>query len=195
MEIRERQLDIIQAAGTILTRSGLGGLTVKNLASEMAFSESALYRHFKSKEEIILAMLKFLAADMDKRLSLALADELDPESKLQILFEDQFRFFNNNPHFVVAVFSDCLMEESNSINERILALMAIKTKHVLPIIKQGQKQGIFTKEIKAEALMHIILGAFRLQMFKWKSENFRNDILKEGKLLVKSMLLLIKTKK
>ena len=43
--MRERQLEIIQAAGDILTESGLAGLTTKNLALKMGFAASALYRH------------------------------------------------------------------------------------------------------------------------------------------------------
>jgi AcrR family transcriptional regulator len=59
--ISDRQIEIIEAAGKILTRSGISGLTIKNLAKEMQFSESAIYRHFTSKEEIIVAMLEYLA--------------------------------------------------------------------------------------------------------------------------------------
>ena len=47
MEIKKRQLEIIEAAGEILTESGLAGLTTKNLAAKVGFGESALYRHFK----------------------------------------------------------------------------------------------------------------------------------------------------
>ena len=68
MDITPRQLEIIEAAGKILTASGVSGLTIKNLAKEMQFSESAIYRHFKSKEEIIIAMLNYLADNIDKRL-------------------------------------------------------------------------------------------------------------------------------
>jgi AcrR family transcriptional regulator len=52
-ELSERQLEIIEAAGKVITSSGVSGLTIKNLAKEMKFSESAIYRHFTSKEEII----------------------------------------------------------------------------------------------------------------------------------------------
>ena len=60
VKISDRQLEIIKAAGKILTTSGVSGLTIKNLAKEMKFSESAIYRHFTSKEEIIIALLEFL---------------------------------------------------------------------------------------------------------------------------------------
>jgi AcrR family transcriptional regulator len=58
MEIKERQIEIIEAAGEILTESGINALTTKNLAAKMGFSESALYRHYASKEEIVLTMLE-----------------------------------------------------------------------------------------------------------------------------------------
>ena len=42
MEITPRQLELIEAASRLLTTSGVNGLTIKNLAKEMNFSESAI---------------------------------------------------------------------------------------------------------------------------------------------------------
>ena len=66
--ISVRQLEIIDAAGRILTASGVSGLTIKNLANEMKFSEGAIYRHFTSKEEIIIALLDYLSNDSGELL-------------------------------------------------------------------------------------------------------------------------------
>ena len=112
MEIRERQLEIIEAAGEILTESGLAGLTTKNLAAKMGFAESALYRHFKGKEEIIVTMLQYLASEMDKRLTSCVQNLNGPEEKIKAVFNNQFDFFQKNPQFLVAVFSESLLEES-----------------------------------------------------------------------------------
>ena len=88
--ISDRQLEIIEAAGKILTASGISGLTIKNLAKEMKFSESAIYRHFTSKEEIIIALLDYLAQSMDERYSNAIKSEHTPEEKFTLLFQNQF---------------------------------------------------------------------------------------------------------
>ncbi len=63
-----------------------------------------------------------------------------PEEKFTTLFQNQFSFFKKNPHFVVAVFSDGLMEESQRINETILKIMGVKMKHLMPIILEGQQK-------------------------------------------------------
>ncbi len=192
MEIKERQLEIIEAAGEILTESGLAGLTTKNLALKMGFVESALYRHFTGKEEIIVTMLQYLAADMDKRLTACVAEIDDPVEKLIAVFNNQFDYFEKHPHFQVAVFSEGLLEESKKINAAIMQLMATKRKHLLPIIKQGQLEGIIETSAPAEDIMHIIMGSFRLHMLQWRITDFSFDVKKKGNKLMESILTLIK---
>lgn len=193
--ISDRQFEIIEAAGKILSASGVSGLTIKNLAKEMKFSESAIYRHFTSKEEIIIALLEYLAISMDERYTKAVSGEQTPEEKFKTLFQNQFSFFKKNPHFVVAVFSDGLMEESQRINETILKIMGIKIKHLMPIILEGQQKKVFTNSITSDELIQIVMGTFRLQMFKWRVANFKYDIGKKGDIMIQSVLTLIKTKK
>lgn len=193
MDITPRQFEIVEAAGKILTSSGVSGLTIKNLAKEMKFSESAIYRHFTSKEEIIIAMLNYLADSINERLS-NINSLSGTEEKFRALFQEQFRFFSINPHFVVAVFSDGLMEESQLINETILKLMNVKMKHLMPIVMEGQQKGIFTNAITTEELIHIVMGTFKLQMFKWRIANFQFDISRVGENMVQSILTLIKNK-
>lgn len=192
--ISNRQLEIIEAAGKILTTSGISGLTIKNLAKEMKFSESAIYRHFASKEEIIVALLEYLANTMDERLTEATSCEQSPEEKFVTLFQNQLSFFKKNPHFVVAVFSDGLMEESKRINETILKIMSTKMKHLTSIINEGQQENIFTDAIPSREIIHIVMGSFRLQMYKWRVANFQFDIEQKGNSLIQSLLTIIKYK-
>ena len=190
--MKDRQKEIIEATGKILTTSGVKGLTIKNLAHEMKFSESAIYRHFTGKEAIIVAMLNYLSATMDKRLTNVIAGIDHPEEQLKKLFQSQFSFFHKNPHFVVAVFSDGLMEQNGNINDAILKIMEVKMKHLKPIIKKGQQKGIFTKAISTEHMIHIVMASFRFQIFKWRLDDFHFDIKKRGNNTILSVLKLIK---
>lgn len=190
--ISSRQFEILEAAGRILSASGVSGLTIKNLAQEMKFSESAVYRHFSSKEEIIVALLAYLAANMDERLERVISNHKNPLENLESSFVNQFQFFAHHPHFVVAVFSDGLMEESQKINAAIHQIMQVKIKHLMPVIQQGQQQSFFNDAISAEELLHIIMGAFRLLMFKWRIANFQFDIERQGRKTLHAILTLIK---
>jgi AcrR family transcriptional regulator len=192
--MKKRQLEIIDAAGRLLTASGVKGLTIKNLAKEMQFSESAIYRHFTNKESIIVGMLNYLADSMDERLAKAVRPGDSADNKLRSLLNKRSIFFKKHPHFVVAVFSDGLMEESGHINEAILKIMNVMQKHLTPIIKEGQQEGVFTSALSSEELIHIIMGTFRLQKFKWRAANFKFDLKKDSERRIESLLTLIKVK-
>lgn len=192
-EISNRQLEIIEAAGKILTNSGVSGLTIKNLAKEMNFSESAIYRHFTSKEQIIITLLEYLVENISDQYTDVICNDQTPEEKLVALFSFQFSFFQKNPHFVVAVFSDGLLEVSQRINETILKLMTVKMEHLLPVIQEGQQKGTFINTISSDELMHITMGAVRLLMFKWRVSNFEFNLKEQGNKMINSILTLIKT--
>jgi AcrR family transcriptional regulator len=194
MEIKPRQLEIIEAAGKILTVSGVSGLTIKNLAKEMQFSESAIYRHFPGKEEIIIAMLDYLADAMSKRLQNISKPDDSPETKFAAIFHNLVGFFSKYPYFVVAVFSDGLMEESKRINQTLLNLMNIITRYLMPVIMEGQQKMLFTNSITTDEMMHIVIGTFKLQMFKWKIAGFQFDIERAGNNIVQALLTIIKPK-
>jgi TetR/AcrR family transcriptional regulator, fatty acid metabolism regulator protein len=191
-EITHRQQELIEAAGRILTRAGVSGLTIKNLAAEMQFSEAAVYRHFASKEDVVIAMLDYLAENMDQRLQSISKTAQGPEEKLKSIFQNQFDFFAGNPHFVVAVFSDGLLEESQRINAAIVKIMGVKMRHLMPVIMTGQQTGVFTNAITTEELMHIVMGTFRLQMFKWRLADFQFDIKRQSENMMSALLTLIR---
>ncbi|MBL7825311.1 MAG: TetR/AcrR family transcriptional regulator [Saprospiraceae bacterium] len=189
--ISNRQYELIETAGKLLSRSGVGGLTIKNLAREMGFAESAVYRHFDSKEAIVVAMLDYLAGNMDKRLSEAFSRTMNPIENLEAIFLSHLTFFTQNPHFVVAVFSSGLLEESQQINQGILKLMEVMKNHVTPLIMDGQKQGMITTDVPAEDLTHILMGSFRLHMFKWRVSRFQFDVSQSGKTMIANLLKII----
>ena len=191
-DISKRQLEIIEAAGKILTEKGINGLTTKKLAQEMNFSESALYRHFSNKEEIIVCMLNYLALNMDQH-STELENK-NPIEQLKNFFQNQFRFFERQPYFVIAVFSEGLLEESEKINHAIKSLMNKRMQLLKPIIQIGQEKGAITNDLDSDELIHIIMGSVRLFMLKWRMSKFEFDIQTEGNKMLTSILKLIQTK-
>lgn len=183
-----RQLEIINSAGKILTKQGLGGLTIKNIAAEMQFSESAIYRHFKSKEEIILAMLNYLAQDMKSRCERVVSQYSTADLQLKQLFKHQISYFKNNPHFVSVVFSDGLLEESERINLAVKKVMQVKFNLLMPIVHKGQNELQFTSRVPIDNMVEILMGSFRLQMFKWKSSGFTSDIQLHGNKIIQNLI-------
>jgi hypothetical protein len=56
---------------------------------------------------------------------------------------------------------------------------------------QAQAEKIFTQKITAEEMLHIVMGTFRLQMFKWRLADFQFDIKRLGKNMTDTVLTLV----
>lgn len=188
----ERQIEIIAAAGKILMEKGLKGLTTKNLALAMEFSESALYRHFNNKEDIVVLLLDFLAANMKERLEKIANVETSSVEKLKAIFDSQFTYFNQNPHFVVAILSEILLDETGKIIDSMMKIIAFKTQIITSIIENGKSKNELTDEITTAEMVHIIIGTFRLMILKWKLSKFEINLIQEGNKIIDTNLKLMK---
>lgn len=187
-----RQMEIMNAAGKLLATGGVKGLTIKNLAGELQFTEAALYRHFSGKEAVVLSLLDHLASELDALYSRSVAKGQNPEARFIEIFSGQFSFFHAYPHFSSVIFSDGLYDESDRINEAILRIMMVRKKYLQPVIQEGQQCGSFRTDIPQEDLLNIVMGSVRLLMFQWRTSDQGFDLIKKGGQLVRSLLTLIK---
>ena len=192
MEITPRQLELIEAASKILTNSGTSGLTIKNLAKEMNFSESAIYRHFNNKEEIIVAFFQHMLENFRDRLEIILALELPAIEKLNQVFESQCNFFSQNPHFTMAVLADDIYYEGEKVKAALSQIMAYKAGLINQILLAGVNEGLIRNDIEIKELQHTIVGSFRLLLHKWRLSNFEFDLPHAGKKMMETITVLLK---
>lgn len=188
----KRQHEIIEAAGKLLMGKGVKGVTTKNLAIEMGFSESALYRHFKNKEDIIVLLLDYLSANIKERLDGIQNNNNTSSEKLLLIFQSQFRYFSENPHFIVAILSEGLFDESDRINGAVMKIVTYKMQLIANIIDQGKENNEFKNDIPTSEIVHIIMGSFRMMMLKWKLSKFELDLIQQGNTIMTTVLNLIK---
>ena len=187
----KRQHEIIESAGRLLMDKGVKGLTTKNLALEMGFSESALYRHFKNKEDIIVLLLDHLYNNIKERLEETQKNDNAPSEKLKAIFQSQFHYFSHHPHFIIAILSEGLFDETEKINRSILKIIAYKTNLISNIIEEGKQIKELNNEISTPEMVHIILGSFRLMMLKWKISKFEIDLVQQGNAIMTTAIKLI----
>ena len=53
----ERQNQIIEESIKLIHNQGIQGMTIKNISNAIGLTEAAIYRHFKSKDEILSTIL------------------------------------------------------------------------------------------------------------------------------------------
>src|SRR5690554_3008547 len=100
-EFLHTEIEIMEAATNRISKFRIQNLTIKTLAEDIGLSEPALYRHFKSKNEILLSLLSYFKSEMKNRIQSLPFKSNDTEGdKLRAIFNSQLQTFTNKPAIV-----------------------------------------------------------------------------------------------
>ncbi|MFT7611859.1 MAG: TetR/AcrR family fatty acid metabolism transcriptional regulator [Parvicellaceae bacterium] len=194
MGLSKRQIEIIEAATSLIGKGGVQTLTTKALAAEIGFSEPALYRHFTDKNEIVKSVLLYYKDVLRKGLTKVIESERSGTDKIKAMIDFQFNHFTKFPAVIMVIFSETSFQHDNQLSETVLSIMLQKSKLVTNMIESGQKEGTIRSDIAPDQLAKVVMGSMRLTILKWRLSNFNFDLIEEGKTLCTTIELLIKTK-
>ncbi len=192
MNFTPRQQQIINVAIELIAEKGIQDLTIKNLSGRIGIAESAIYRHFKSKQDILLGILSLFDEDKTIFMEKIKASGKPPIEQLELLFRLRFKFFKENPAIASVIFSEEIFRNDQRLSQKVFEIMKNNQEIVFDIIKAGQKQNVIRKDINTHQLAFIIIGALRLAVTRWRLSGFAFNLEKEGKKLWESILKIIK---
>jgi len=184
MQQSERQKEIIEAALVLIDTKGIQGLTIKNLSKAIGITEPAIYRHFESKNEIVLTLLDNFM-EMARMLSgLMQSYSATAHEKIKIMIEKMVDLFTENPPLVSVIFSEEIFKNEQVLKKRIVEILDIHADTIENILVKGQEEGNVRKDIDSKTLGLLVMGSLRLLVKKWDLNEKNFDLRKEGEKLV-----------
>jgi AcrR family transcriptional regulator len=195
-EFTERQIEIMEAATLRIDKFGIQELTIKNLASDLNLSEAALYRHFKSKNEIMLGLLNYFIEELKTRLSKILNKTDRKASELLIdIFDSQLKTFVKKPSIVTVIFSESIFQFNKELSATVSTMMEMMQNNIEKIVKKGQEDGSISKIVGTSTLTTIIMGGMRITVLKWKLAGHQSDLVKDGINVLNGILKMVEITK
>lgn len=190
-EITERQQEIINVSLALITESGIQSLTIKNLAKRIGFAESAIYRHYENKIQILLAILDFFKRNTEQLFSNQLNSNENSIIKIEKLFANHFRKFTNTPSLVVVIFSEEIFRNERELCTKVAEIMNLNMESLTTIIIDGQQKGEIRNDIEATHLAIMILGSLRMFVKQWSMTDYKFDLIAKGAELINSVKMLL----
>ena len=188
----ERQVEIIEAATKRIDNHGIQELTIKNLAADIFLSEAALYRHFKSKNDILVALLRYSILEMRNRIDVISSDDqLNPVEKIIGVFNSQLESFVAKPAIVSVIFSEGIFQFNKELSSILKEMMDMMHEYISMLVEQGQKQNRIRKSIGSGTQTTIIMGSMRFTVLKWKISGHQSDLVKEGNTVLNGILKMV----
>ncbi len=191
-ELSERQKEIIKLSLELISESGIQGFTIKNLAKKVGFSESAIYRHYVNKIDILIGILNYFKENSERLFSTELNSERDSISKIEYLFTTQFRIFSATPSLVAVIFSEELFRNETVLLEKVSEIMDNNFNTLTKIFKVGQEKEEIRADIEASHLAIMVMGSLRIFVKQWHMSNNSFDLVEKGNELSNSIKIMIK---
>ena len=179
-DIRRNQ--IAQAALRIIAGRGVSGLTTAAIAKEAGISEANIYRHFRSKEEILSATIEKIGEGLRRNIEnvFEINPEYSPLMKLKRAFMHHLDYIEKNEGIPRLVFSDEMHAGRQDMREKLLLSITSYSSVLESLIKEGQKTGLIQKELKSKSAVMMFIGLVQVTTLRWALSGFSFSLVTEG---------------
>jgi TetR/AcrR family transcriptional regulator len=158
----ERQEEILDAAARILARDGVASLTIATLAKEVGVTTGALFRHFDTRDAILVALAERTAEQL--RADLVETKHEEPSAALRAFIAARMGTVTKSPTAPLMVLSPDVHLALPTKGREALATTVRETfEHVAKIVARGQSEGAFREDISPQSAAGVVLGAMALR--------------------------------
>ena len=190
-ELSSRQKQIIDITINIISERGIQDLTMKNLSIELGISEPAIYRHFESKQKILIAVL-----DTFKHQNKLISDNVINQNKTSLQYIQRsivmfMKKFTENPAMSAVIFSEEIFQNQSELSEMVKNIMNSTIEFFTKLLEEGQIDRSIRYDIGKNELCVIVMGSIRHIVTVWRLSGFSNDLNKSGQKLIKSLEVMI----
>ena len=182
-----RQKEIVDQSITLIARRGIQDLTIRNIAEAIGISEPAIYRHFRSKTDVVLAVIDALESSVFGTSEAP----VDPAFRtLETYLKRLLERLEAAPDLAVVVFSDEVFMNDEKLVGRVRALMERSLDEIAKLIQAGQRNGNIRNDVPAGNLALIIAGTVRLIVRQWHLSGFDFNLAERGEKTLRSLVVL-----
>lgn len=155
-EMSQGQLRILKAVAALLENPATK-ITVQRIAQEIHVTDGAIYRHYKSKDDIFESIASYMESNLLGPLNRVQQGAEPLPRKLETVFEQHMAFLEGHPGLARMLLGGGTTEAA-PMAERIKLLNAKVRAQVAQMLKVGEVQGALVREVSPEQATEMYFG-------------------------------------
>jgi AcrR family transcriptional regulator len=171
-----RKGEIVRAALALISSGGLKALSVAAIARDCGLAPSAVYRHFKGKEEIIDGVLDLIGSMLAENLDRALEGGIPTDEALSRLFDRHILMITKNGGIPRLVFSDEIYGRRPDRKRRMYRVIQGYLAGIEELVRRAQEDGAMSAAHPPEAWSYLFLGLLQPAAILWHLSEGRADV-------------------
>lgn len=177
-EIRRGQ--IAEAALSLIATQGLGRLSVAAVARRVGLVPSGIYRHFKSKDQIVDAVLDLLERRILDIIGAAREASPDPVERIRSVLMGHIRFIREGRAIPRIVFSDEMHAGQPGRKARVHGIVTRYLDQIARFVEEGQEEGRLRAELDPQTVALMLIGVVVPAGILWHLTEGGFDVTKHG---------------
>lgn len=192
LDTETRQAQIKKAVLEIIFAEGVGNLSTRNLAYRVGVSEGAIFRHFHTKKEIMLSILKDVKSELlAAQEQITYSADLNAEEKLFRFLCSHIKYLLENKGITILLFSEAAHLNDSQLKSGLRDILFTQKEYIIRIVKQGLNEGIWDKSLNIENVAALYMGipiSLNIEMILQKVESKKEKFCERMICLIKRVL-------
>jgi AcrR family transcriptional regulator len=171
-----RQQEIVDCARKIITSHGIENLTIREIAKDLNITDGALYRHFRSKKEIISLRIEDIEETLSNTVESAVKKDGDPIIKLENIFLSHISYAEQRKGVSFIAINEALSLKDKGLQRKMFRVIHRYIKRIRDILKEGVERGRFRKNININSSSIVFFGMVQSLVTLWALSGFKYSL-------------------
>jgi AcrR family transcriptional regulator len=153
-----RKKQIMDAARKLIMRSGSEHVTVRNMAKEVGISEAAIYRHFKSKTEILSFLADTVADGLLHDIETAGSVGFTSVEIVNEILRTHLSSIEQRRGLSFLVLAEIISFGDKALNKKVSDSIQIYVERLRLLLADGARAGLVRSDINLHAAALLLFG-------------------------------------
>lgn len=186
-DILHRKISIVLTTVDVINEFGIQNVSTREVAKRLGISEATIYKHFKTKNDLIIAVIEHYA-QYDADIIMSTQNKESFEDRIKFFINSFAEYYENYPQIIAISQAYDVLACNSVLGEKIKSVSEKRVIFMMELLKEGKCGGKIAADTDVEKLTHIIFGTFQSICLKWRLGQYKFS-LKEYILSTVDMIL------
>ncbi len=174
-----RQDQIIDAARKLVVKYGSEHVTVGRIAKEVGISEGAIYRHFKSKADVLSGLADHIADDLLGEITNHIYTESTSLEFLETVLSNHLSVIQQRKGISFQVIAEIISFGDKKLNKKVSGVINNYITSLKHLLSEGIAAGEVKKETDTDSAAILLFGMIQGLVNIWALSNYSFNLQKK----------------
>ena len=171
-----RKKQITDAARKLIIKKGSEHVTVRNIAKEVKFSEAAIYRHFKSKRDILFLLAGQITDNLLQDIDNADAGTDNSLDRINAILKAHLSTIEQRRGISFLVLAEIISLGDKKLNKQLFDNLQKYVSRLKKLLADGAAAGQVREGLDLEAASLLLFGMIQGLVNMWALSNYDFDL-------------------